>query len=332
MITVDVEGPWFEDLTVGKEFSAPAVTLTEGHACLYQALFGDRMRLPLDHQAGRAVTRHATPLAHPLLVANMAIGQTTWASQRVKANLGYRGLLFGCPVYLGDTLATRTRVVGRRPNRARPGRTPTGVVALEATTCNQHGETVLHFWRFPMVAAHLDTAPAADADPDTIGAAVRRDALLACVPDWDTGVLRASIGEDPSGGVAGTRFRVCARDIVTPAAELVRLTLNMASVHYDPSASHSGSRLVYGGHVISMAFAQITRALPDLLTILAWVTCDHLAPVFEGDMMRTEVEVLERTALSAGSLLSLRAECFAARAAEDREVRALDWTFFAWHL
>jgi len=332
MISVDVQGPWFEDLSVDREFSAPAVTLTEGHACFYQALFGDRMRLPLDHEAGRAVTRHPAPLAHPLLVANVAIGQTTWASQRVKANLGYRGVLFERPVYLGDTLSTRTRVVGRRRNRARPERAPTGVVALESTTCNQRGETVLHFWRFPMIAARPEATPAAaETDLDQVGADVTRDALLKSLPKWDTSVLRASSGEEPRVG-AGTRFKVCARDTVTAAAELVRLTLNLAAAHSDAAASHLGSRLVYGGHVISMAFAQVTRALPDLLTMMAWSTCDHLAPVFEGDWLRTEVEVLERTALSAGSLLTLRAECFAGRASGDGEVRVLDWTFFAWSL
>jgi len=332
MLTVEVQGPWFEELSIGREFSAPPVTLTEGHACFYQALFGDRMRLPLDHEACRAVTRHPAPLAHPLLVANVAIGQTTWASQRVKANLGYRGLLFERPVHLGDTLSTRTRVVARRPNRARQDRPSTGVVALESTTWNQRGETVLHLWRFPMIAARLETVPGAtETDLEQVGAEVTREALLEALPKWNTSVLHASSGEK-SGLEAGTRFKVCARDSVTATAEFVRLTLNMAAVHSDPAASHLGSRLVYGGHVISMAFAQVTRALPDLLTMVAWSRCDHLAPVFEGDCLRTEVEVQERTPLSLGSLVALRTECFAKRASEDGEARVLDWTFFAWSL
>lgn len=84
---IDVSGPWFEDLYCGLEFDAPPITLTAGHAAVYGGLFGDRLRLPLDHAAGRAVTGCEAPLADPLLVINAAIGQTTWATQRVKANL-----------------------------------------------------------------------------------------------------------------------------------------------------------------------------------------------------------------------------------------------------
>lgn len=146
-----VSAPWFEDFHVGLQFDAPAVTLTEGHAALYQALFGDRLRLPLDRHASARITGTDAPLAHPLLAINVAIGQSTWASQRVKANLFYRGLRLQRPVYLGDSLYTRTRVVALRQNRPQEGRAATGIVALEMTTTNQRGETVLHFWRCPMI-------------------------------------------------------------------------------------------------------------------------------------------------------------------------------------
>lgn len=53
-----------------------------------------------------------------------------------------------------------------------------------------------------------------------------------------------------------------------------------------------GRRLVYGGHVIGIGLAHATRALPGLVTVLAWLSCDHLAPVFEGDRLCTRVEVL----------------------------------------
>ena len=46
-----VGGPWFEDLSHGLCFDAPAITVTEGHAAMHAGLFGDRLRLP---QIGRA--------------------------------------------------------------------------------------------------------------------------------------------------------------------------------------------------------------------------------------------------------------------------------------
>ena len=158
-----VSGPWFEDFEVGREFDAPAVTITEGHAAIYQSLFGDRLRLPLDRHASVAITG-AGWLAHPLLAINVAIGQSTWASQRVKANLFYRGLVLRRPVHVGDTLYTRTRIVALRQNQSRAGRGATGIVGLEIVTRNQHGDTVLDFWRCPMIPCRLEATQTGHAD------------------------------------------------------------------------------------------------------------------------------------------------------------------------
>ncbi len=71
---------------------APAVTLTEGLAATHQAILGgDRMALPLDHHRATAVAGGA--LAHPGLVCDVSIGQSTLATHHVRANLFYRG---GC--------------------------------------------------------------------------------------------------------------------------------------------------------------------------------------------------------------------------------------------
>ena len=126
MATHLIDGPYFEDFETGQTFGAPSVTVTEGHAVLYQALTGDRMRLPLDHELSHAVTGSERPLVHPMLVINLVNGQTTFASQHVKGNLFYRGLLLLKPVFIGDTLETVTKVVGLRQNRVKPDRAATG--------------------------------------------------------------------------------------------------------------------------------------------------------------------------------------------------------------
>jgi acyl dehydratase len=74
---------------------------------------------------------------------------------------------------------------------------------------------------------------------------------------------------------------------VTAAPELARLTLNVATAHTDATGSSHGRR----GRTISIAAAHVTRALPRLATIVAWASCDHLGPVFEGDVPRTELRV-----------------------------------------
>lgn len=328
---IDVQGPYFEDFERGQTFDAPSVTLTAGHASLYQSLFGDRLRLALDHDVSRRVTSSDAPLAHPLLAINVAIGQSTWASQRVKANLFYRGLVVQRPVHLGDTLHTVTKVVALKQNRRQAGRAATGVIALEMTTTNQRGEEVLHFWRCPMIPCRdpeADTGHADDLDAVGSGADLR-ELPPALTAGWNLAPTAAWSGRRAKDIAAGSRFRVEARDTITLAPELVRVTLNMAMAHTDAKLSYLGERLVYGGHTISMAFAQATRALPNLLAVVAWESCDHTAPVVENDRLRTEVTVLEVATLASGALLRLRIEAYATRGTPEEETRVLDWRLVA---
>ena len=115
-VTQTVGGPFFDDLHVGQVAdSAPSLTLTEGVAATHGAIVGDRMRLALDAELSRRVLGSA--LAHPALVWDVANGQSTLFTQRVIANLFYRGFMFRRAPAIGDTLYTTTEVVGLRQNR-----------------------------------------------------------------------------------------------------------------------------------------------------------------------------------------------------------------------
>jgi acyl dehydratase len=267
-----------------------------------------------------------------MLVCNLVIGQSTRPSQRVRGNLFYRGLLMLRPVFVGDTLRTRTEVVGLRQNRVREGKPPTGVVALRVTAENQRGEPVLDFWRCPMLPLGDERLRTAHADAfDDIPEELEPGRVAAAVPgSWRLEAFRAACrGEHFADLVEGTLYEVEARDTVTCAPELARLTLNLAQTHTDAGASAYGRRLVYGGHTISIAAAQVVRALPNLVTILAWQGCDHLAPVFEEDVLRSDVEVVGLRRLDAGGgLVELRVLVHATRgdgAGEGAEVPVLDW-------
>lgn len=319
-------GPWFEDFELGLEFDAPSITLHEGHAALYGAIFGDRLRLPLDATLARRVAGGERALAHPMLPIQIAVGQSTWASQRVKANLFYRGLTLLAPVRLGDTLHTTTRVVALRQNRSQPGRAATGMVALEMTTRNQNGEMVLHFWRCPMIPCRdPNAATGRQDDLEKLGAGAEHRRALPPLERWRFAPLQDWKGLRAADLVSGRRYALEARDTVTSAPELVRLTLNMAMTHTDARLSYLPERLVYGGHTISLCFAQLTRALPNLLTMLSWQRCDHTAPVLENDVLRTEFSVLEREPAPWGENLRLHAEVFGARGKAEEEARVLDW-------
>ncbi|MGH2947261.1 MAG: acyl dehydratase, partial [Solirubrobacteraceae bacterium] len=113
-------------------------------------------------------------------------------------------------------------------------------------------------------------------------------------------------------------------DVVDAAPALARLTLNVAMAHLDAGAAAHGRRLVYGGHTIGLAAAQATRALPSLVTILGWHAADHTAPVFEGDTLRSRLELERREPLPGGGhLLHLRSHVTSDAGP------VLDWRFVA---
>src|SRR5271168_4896232 len=71
-------GPYFDDLYIGQVFDwAPSATLSAGLAAAHQSILGDRLRLALDAGLSAAVTGTPGPLAHPGLVCDVAIGQST---------------------------------------------------------------------------------------------------------------------------------------------------------------------------------------------------------------------------------------------------------------
>ncbi|HUR75700.1 MAG TPA: aldolase/citrate lyase family protein [Sporichthya sp.] len=323
----EVGPPYFDDLSVGDVFGAPGMTLTSGHAALHQAIVGDRLRLALDAPLFEAVTGTPGVLAHPSLVCDVAIGQSTAPSGRVLGNLFYRGLA-ARPVAVGATLRTRTEVVALKS--ASRGR---GVVALRCTTTDEAGSPVLDFWRCPLLPGRPRESGESEAPVhnDDLAAVGRPVDVLALVPkDWDLAPLR----EAPLGPLFASlqpgSHSIVAGETVTSAPELARLTLNTAMTHTDASAGAHGRRLVYGGHVIAIAAGHVTRLLPDLATVLAWHSCDHTGPTFEGDLLRTVVtlEKLEPLGndVQAGGLVHFRAKT-SALSPENEAVRdVLDWS------
>jgi acyl dehydratase len=102
-------------------------------------------------------------------------------------------------------------------------------------------------------------------------------------------------------------------------------------VHHDRHWQGAGRRLVYGGHTIGLAASQASRLLPEIVTIVGWHSCEHLAPVGEGDTIYTELE-LERIEPLDGrrALAHLRARVQARPEPQGAlAVDVLDWRFVA---
>ena len=329
-----VSGPYFDDLAVGQVFDrAPSMTLTPGVAAAHQAILGDRLRLALDAELFHAVTGVPGLMAHPGLVCDVAIGQSTVVTQRVKANLFYRGLTFHRFPVLGDSLFTRTEVVALKQNGPKPGRTPTGLAVLRMTTIDQIGQLVLDFHRCAMLPLSPDAAGRGHDTgyADDLSAIGTGPAPVADpTHHWDAdGFRRRIAGPHYHADLAGSVLRSTA-DVVSSAPELARLTLNIAAAHHDRRAG--GTRLVYGGHTIGLALAQATRMLPNLVTVLGWQSCDHTGPVAEGDTLYSDLHIERADPLPGdrGGVLNLRSQVYAVgEEGADRPV--LDWRYTALH-
>ena len=327
MPAVAGQGPFFDELAIGQEFCAPAITLTSGLAAAHQAITGDRLVLVLDHELCHQVTGGG-PLAAPGLVWDVAIGQSTVVTQHVKANLFYRGLAFRRAPLIGDTLATVTQVVALRQNKPRDGRAATGLAALRIITTDQEGRPVLDFWRCAMLPLRDQAAETGHADDlEQVGREASPPDFEGLVTGWrlDTFARRAA-GPRPAELHAGQSFEVAGGDVVSSAPELARLTANIAAVHHDTSAA-GGERLVYGGHAIGLALSQAARALPSLVTVTGWHGCDHLAPVREGDTLRSVVTIEQVDYLPRGGGLVHLRSLVRADAPDARDV--LDWRYVA---
>jgi acyl dehydratase len=266
----------------------------------------------------------------------VAIGQSTLVTQRVKANLFYRGLTFHRFPVIGDTIYTRTEVVGLRANSVKPGRAPTGLAALRMITVDQADRLVLDFYRCAMLPASPDW------NPDRHGSGAPGDDLSGIGADaappasdptagWDGEVFRNRVpGPHFDTGIAGSVLHSTG-DVVSSAPELARLTLNIAATHHDSRVG--GQRLVYGGHTIGLALAQASRLLPNLITVLGWESCDHTGPVHEGDTLYSELHVESAEAsdsVANGGVLGLRSVVYAVSdSAGEPDRPVLDWRFSA---
>jgi acyl dehydratase len=328
------DGPYFDRLRAGQVFAgAPSMTLTHGLAAVHQSILGDRLRLPLDAELSLAVSGSASPLAHPGLVCDVAIGQSTLATQHGKANLFYRGLVFYRLPAIGDTLFTRTEVIGLKKNSVKPRRAPTGLVALRMTTIDQADRLVLDFYRCAMLPLSPGAGPNAAEHADDlseIGASLASPS--SAIDAWNGDVFRERVpgphfGTDMAGDVLYSTA-----DVVSSAPELARLTLNIAAVHHDSRVN--GRRLVYGGHTIGLALAQATRLLPNLATVLGWQSCDHTGPVYEGDTLYSELRIESAEPTENGGVLGLRSLVYAVsdgniNSQSEPARQVLDWRFTA---
>src|SRR3712207_1096132 len=109
---------YFDDVEKDQEWESSGRTLTQADIVNYAGISGDFNPIHMDHVFA-ATTPFRQPIAHGLLVLSMGSGlMITAPLMRTVAFVGIKDWQFKLPVFIGDTIRARSRVL-EKEERAR---------------------------------------------------------------------------------------------------------------------------------------------------------------------------------------------------------------------
>ncbi|SEN40340.1 L-erythro-3-methylmalyl-CoA dehydratase [Paracoccus alcaliphilus] len=300
-------GRFFEDYHIGQVIRhAVPRTVAEGERALYHALYPARHALYSSDEFAARSGLEGSPL-DDLIAFHVVFGKTVPdISLNAIANLGYAEGRWLRPVWPGDTLRSESEVIGLRQN----SNGKSGVVWVRTRGLNQVDEVVLKYVRWVMVRKRDADASPPDAVVPQLAGAVAADDLV--VPeglsfaDYDFELA----GEPHRWGdyAVGEKINHVDGCTVEEAEHMLatRLWQNTAKVHFDATNREDGRRLIYGGHVISMARALSFNGLANAQMIVALNAGAHANPCFSGDTLRAWSEVLDKAETDAPGVGAIR--------------------------
>jgi 2-methylfumaryl-CoA hydratase len=295
-------GNFFEDFRVGQVIRhATPRTLTSGDVALYNGLFGPRFAVQSSDVFAKAIGYPRAPI-DDLLVFHIVFGKTVPdVSLNAVANLGYAGCYFRQPVYPGDTLTALSEVIGLKENSSRK----TGIVYVRTTGQNQDGNSVLEYVRWVMVRKRDEKAPAPGDHVPRLPTVLDPKVLGEACPPIDVAAYDTALsGSSYRFGDYQVGERIDHVDGVTvEEAEhmmATRLYQNTARIHFNQfveGKGRFGRRLIYGGHVISLARTLSFNGLANAFHVAAINGGRHVAPLFAGGTIFAWSEVLAKAEL-----------------------------------
>jgi 2-methylfumaryl-CoA hydratase len=303
-------GNFFEDFRLGQRIAhATPRTLSEGDVALYTALYGTRFAINSSSAFAQALGLPRAPI-DDLLAFHVVFGKTVPdISLNAIANLGYAAGRFGVPLYPGDTVSSSSTVTGLKQNK--DGKT--GVVYVRSTGVNQRGDMVIDYCRWVMVRKRDAATPAPEpVTPQLPGAVPARELAVPASLDgrrYD----RQLAGSEHLWDDYASGERIDHVDAMTIEESehmlATRLYQNTARVHFNQHAEKDGRfgrRIIYGGHIISLARALSFNGLANAFKLVAINGGRHVAPTFAGDTIYAWSQVLERIDLDRADVGALR--------------------------
>jgi 3-hydroxybutyryl-CoA dehydratase len=129
---------YFEDVEVGQEWESAARTITETDIVNFAGLSGDFNPIHMDHEFAKT-TPFQRPIAHGLLIISIAAGLgVQHPPMRTIAFVSMREWYFRGPVFIGDTIRMRAKILEKEP-RSRGRR---GTITWQRQVINQEGKVV----------------------------------------------------------------------------------------------------------------------------------------------------------------------------------------------
>jgi len=293
-------GNFFEDFRLGQTIRhATPRTVTTGDVALYNGLFGARFAVQSSDVFASSVGYLRAPV-DDLLVFHIVFGKTVPdISLNAVANLGYANCRFISPVYPGDTLTATSEVIGLKENSSRK----TGIVFVRSAGFKQDGTLVLEYVRWVMVRKRDEAAPSPGDHVPRLPTVLEPNLLGDACPPINTGAY--------DDVLAGSRYRYAdytvgekidhSDGITVEEAEhqtATRLYQNNARIHFNQfmeGKGRFGRRLIYGGHVISLARSLSFNGLGNAFHIAGINGGRHVAPLFAGNTVFAWSEVLAKS-------------------------------------
>jgi len=308
-------GRFFEDFQVGQVIRhAVPRTISGGERALYHALYPARHALYSSDAFAAACGLMPAPI-DDLISFHMVFGKTVPdVSINAVANLGYADGRWLAPVYVGDTLTATSHVIGVKEN----SNGKTGVVWVRTVGTNQAGVDVLSYVRWVMVrkrGAGAAPEPVLPMLPKAVAAGdlVLPEGLDMTGYDFDLAGEPHRWGDYAVGEVIDHVDGVTVEEAEHMMA--TRLWQNTAKVHFDATAREDGRRLIYGGHIISLARALSFNGLANAQLIVGLNAGAHVNPCFAGDTVRAWSEVLDKAETTAPGVGAIRLRLVATKGA-----------------
>ena len=290
---------YFEDYKLNEEInhSVPR-TITDGDVAIYLSTTGSRFPLNYSAEFSKTLGLKKIPI-DDILLFHMVFGRTVPdLSLNAIANLGYAGVKFHKPAFVGDTLNASSKIIGLKEN----SNGKTGTVYVESVGKNQNDEIVLTYYRWLMMRKRNEGMIKSfqNTIPDLPDKVETKDFNL--IENFDINKWSSSVSgsnfyfndyaeEEEIHHLDGQTIEEAEHQIAT------RLYQNNARVHFNQHIEKSGrfgKRIIYGGYIISLARAISCNGLANTFKLAAIHSGKHSAPTFAGDTIYAWSKILEK--------------------------------------